>query len=72
MPKLRCHYVDCIYLEGDYAEHPQLKSILMKAALTYTHITDGSPEFDWDEETIDESWEDEPSEKLYEEDWEEE
>jgi hypothetical protein len=71
MPRLRCHYVDCIYLEGGLCGASAVELDPDEGCMTYTHITDVSTEEDdWDEDSLEEVWE-EASEEANEEGWEE-
>lgn len=63
MPRIRCHYEDCVYLEDGYCGTTEIELEPDAGCLTYTR---------YDELPIDEeeTWEEE--EDLFEEGWEEE
>jgi hypothetical protein len=71
MPRIRCRYVDCVFLEDGYCGAAAVEVDPDEGCLTYSHIEDVPTDEAWDEEEIDEIWEEE-EEDLYEEDEEEE
>ncbi|MBF8256649.1 MAG: hypothetical protein HW404_1045 [Anaerolineales bacterium] len=71
MPRIRCRYVDCVFLEDGYCGAAAVEIDPDEGCLTYSHIEDVPTEEAWDEEEIDEIWEEE-EEDLYEADEEEE
>ena len=70
MPRIRCHYVDCVFLEGGYCGATAVEIDPDEGCMTYTHTADVSVEEDWAEEELEELWEEE--EELYSDDEEEE
>lgn len=71
MPRIRCRYVDCVFLEDGFCGAAAVEVDPDEGCLTYSHIEDVSAEETWDEEEMDEIWEDE-DEELYEDDEESE
>jgi hypothetical protein len=71
MPRIRCRYVDCVFLEDGYCGAAAVEIDPDEGCLTYSHIEDVPTDEAWDEEEMDEVWE-EDEEDLYEEDEEEE
>ncbi len=71
MPRIRCRYVDCVFLEDGYCGAAAVEIDPDEGCLTYSRIEDVAAEETWDEEEMDEIWEDE-EEDLYEEEEEEE
>jgi hypothetical protein len=71
MPRIRCRYVDCVFLEEGYCGAAAVEIDPDEGCMTYSHIEDVPTDEAWDEEEIDEIWEEE-EEDLYEEDEEEE
>ena len=69
MPRIRCHYVDCVFLEGGYCGATAVEFDPDEGCMTYTHIADVSADEDWDDEELEELWEED--EELYDEDEEE-
>lgn len=71
MPRIRCRYVDCVFLEDGFCGAAAVEVDPDEGCLTYSHIEDVSADETWDEEEMDEIWEDE-DEELYEDDEESE
>jgi hypothetical protein len=71
MPRIRCRYVDCVFLEDGYCGAAAVEIDPDEGCLTYSHIEDVPTDEAWDEEEMDEIWEEE-EEDLYEDDEEEE
>lgn len=78
MPRIRCHYVDCVFLEDGYCGAAAVEIDPDEGCLTYSHIEDVPADEEWDDEDLEEIWEDEEEEGLAEEeeetedDWDEE
>ena len=66
MPRIRCRYVDCVFLEDGYCGAAAVEIDPDEGCLTYSHIEDVPTDEAWDEEEIDEIWEEEEGD-LYEE-----
>jgi hypothetical protein len=66
MPRIRCRYVDCVFLEDGFCGAAAVEVDPDEGCLTYSHIEDVQADDSWDEEEIDEIWEEE-EEDLYEE-----
>ncbi len=69
MPRIRCHYIDCVFLEGGYCGTTAVEIDPDEGCMTYTHVADVAADDDWDEEELEELWEED--EELYDEDEEE-
>ncbi|OGO13920.1 MAG: hypothetical protein A2Y93_13915 [Chloroflexi bacterium RBG_13_68_17] len=70
MPRIRCRYVDCVFLEDGYCGAAAVEIDPDEGCLTYSHIDDVQTEEEWDEEELEELWEEE-DEDLYRDDEEE-
>lgn len=77
MPRIRCRYIDCYYLESGYCTAENVLIDPDEGCLTYSHIDDVSlsdPE-DWqldeieDIEDIDEVWDDGEEDEEETEGW---
>ena len=76
MPRIRCHYEDCVFLEDKYCGAAAVEIDPDAGCLTYSQVDDAEATEtaeEWDEELIEE----EEEEELYEdeeddEDWDEE
>jgi len=66
MPRIRCRYVDCVFLEEGFCGAAAVEIDPDEGCLTYSHIDEVPADEDWDEEEIEEIWEDEEDE-LYDE-----
>lgn len=66
MPRIRCHYVDCIYLEAGMCTADEIELDPDMGCLTYTQAEDE----EWEEE--EEALEEEEDLGFDEEEWEEE
>lgn len=64
MPRIRCRYVDCVFLEDGYCGAAAVEIDPDEGCLTYSHIDDTPPDQDWAEEDLEDIWEDE-DEALY-------
>jgi hypothetical protein len=69
MPKIRCHYNDCAFLDDGYCSAALVEINPDKGCLTYNPIAETEHEDDWDdtEEEESEELEEEPDEE--DEDW---
>ncbi len=73
MPRIRCHYEDCVFLEEGYCGAAAIELDPEMGCQTYSRVDDAATDEDdeWDEEALDEDEWDEEDEDLYEEDDEE-
>ncbi len=67
MPKIRCHYQDCAFLDEGFCSAAAVELDPDKGCLTYSPSAESTPEDEWDEEEELEEWE-----ELEEEEEEEE
>ncbi len=65
MARIRCHYLDCSYLESGFCGAPQIELDPEDGCLTYAPMDDVGDTTGWDEPELEELWEEEG---LYEED----
>jgi hypothetical protein len=70
MPRIRCRYIDCVYLEEGYCGAPAIELDPDEGCLTYTHIGDVAEDDSWEDEELEEMWE-EDDEDLFIDDEEE-
>jgi hypothetical protein len=73
MPRIRCHYEDCVFLEEGYCGAAAIELDPEMGCQTYSRADDAAAEDDeWDDDAFeDDEWDDE-EEDLYEEEEEEE
>ncbi len=67
MPRIRCHYIDCVYLEDGFCGIASVEIDPDEGCRTYKHIGESADDEDWDDENLEEIW-DEDEEDLYDED----
>lgn len=60
MPRIRCHYLDCILLDDGYCGAAAVELDPDEGCLTYARSTDAedTEQEEWDEEAELEEWED--------------
>ncbi|HSF82178.1 MAG TPA: hypothetical protein VLA49_13130 [Anaerolineales bacterium] len=58
MPRIRCHYIDCILLDDGYCGAAAIELDPDVGCMTYKRADDVEVEDDWDEEEEIEEWED--------------
>ncbi|HNS64037.1 MAG TPA: hypothetical protein PKN11_06410 [Anaerolineaceae bacterium] len=57
MPKIRCRYIDCGFLDEGYCSAALVEMDPDQGCLTYAPTAEIIPEDDWDEEEAEEEWE---------------
>ncbi len=67
MPRIRCHYIDCVYLEDGFCGIASVEIDPDEGCRTYKHIGESADDEDWDDENLEDIW-DEDEEDLYDED----
>jgi hypothetical protein len=76
MPRIRCHYEDCVFLEEGYCGAAAVEIEPDTGCLTFTRVDEAETEQEeeWEEEEFEEEFEEEEDE-LYDEeeedDWDE-
>ena len=73
MPRIRCHYVDCVFLDDGYCGAAAVEIDPDMGCMTYARADDAEVEEDWEEQEEDlEEWEeaevDEEDDELWIED----
>lgn len=58
MPKIRCHYLDCIFLDEGYCSAAAIELDPDSGCMTYSPTTEATAEEDWEDEEELEEWED--------------
>jgi len=56
MPRIRCRYLDCVYLEDGYCSSEVVEIDPDEGCVTFTLITDANVDDDWDDEKIEDLW----------------
>ncbi|MGD8555255.1 MAG: hypothetical protein PVJ32_07445 [Anaerolineales bacterium] len=62
MPRIRCHYIDCVYLEDGHCEAPRVQIDPDEGCMTYSRFDDVPAADEWDDESLDDFLEDEDEE----------
>ncbi len=65
MPRIRCHYIDCVFLEEGYCGAAGVEIDPDEGCMTYSRIDDVTEEETWEDPELEEMW-DEEEEELYE------
>jgi len=56
LPRIRCHYIECVFLDAGYCGASAVEIDPDVGCMTFTHLSDASDD-DWNEEGLDEIWE---------------
>jgi hypothetical protein len=67
MPRIRCHYADCVFADEGYCSAAAVEFDPDTGCATYSPSEEGKKDEDWDEEELEE-WDEEDFEED-EEDW---
>ncbi len=71
MPRIRCHYLDCVFVDDGYCSAAAVEIDPDTGCATYSPSEESAAESDWDDDEELEEWEDEEAEEedeLWEED----
>jgi hypothetical protein len=75
MPRIRCHYLDCVFLDENYCSAAQIELDPDTGCKTYSANVDQSTDDNWDEEENEEEleeWDEDSDEDEDEDLWSEE
>ncbi len=66
MPRIRCRYVDCVFLEEGYCGANSVEFDPDEGCLTYSSLEDISlvEDEDWEDEDLDEIWEEDDDDDI--------
>ncbi len=67
MPKIRCHYLDCAFLDEGYCSAAAIELDPDNGCQTYSPSAESAQEDEWDEEEELEEWEESDEEEEEEE-----
>lgn len=70
MPRIKCHYIDCVFLDEGYCSAAAIELDPDTGCATYSPSDEALVEEDWEEE--EEEWEDDESDEEDDELWDEE
>jgi hypothetical protein len=70
MPRIKCHYIDCVFLDEGYCSAAAIELDPDTGCATYSPSDEAAAEEDWEEE--EEEWEEDESDEEDDELWDEE
>ena len=70
MPRIRCHYLDCVFLDEGYCSAAAIELDPDTGCATYSPSEEAAKD-DWEEEEELDEWDDEEAEDEEEEAWDE-
>jgi hypothetical protein len=70
MPRIKCHYIDCVFLDEGYCSAAAIELDPDTGCATYSPSDEALAEEDWEEE--EEEWEDDEADDEDDELWDEE
>ncbi|HTX90951.1 MAG TPA: hypothetical protein VMC09_07010 [Anaerolineales bacterium] len=70
MPRIRCHYTDCVFIDDGYCSAAAVELDPDTGCATYSPNEEAAASEDWEEEELEE-WEDEEAEEEEDDLWEE-
>ena len=68
MPRIRCHYIDCVYLEDGFCGIASVEIDPDEGCRTYKRIGESPDDEDWDDENLEEIWEEDEDDLFAEDD----
>ncbi len=71
MPRIKCHYVDCVFLDEGICSAAAVEIDPDEGCKTYSPIEGAVEEDEWDEEEETEEWEEDEEEDDWDDDDEE-
>jgi hypothetical protein len=66
MPRIRCRYIDCVFLEENFCGAAAIELDPDTGCLTYSQTGESESDDKWDEEEFDEDWEEDEEEEGFE------
>ena len=69
MPRIRCHYLDCVFLEDSYCGAAAVEIDPDVGCMTFSRANDVEVDEDWEEEDEEEEWEEPDLEEEDDELW---
>ena len=70
MPRIKCHYIDCVFLDEGYCSAAAIELDPDTGCATYSPSDEAVAEEEWDEE--EEEWEDDEGDEEDDELWDDE
>ena len=69
MPRIQCHYLDCIFLDESYCSAAAVEFDPDSGCITYSPNAEAAAEEDWDEEEELEEWDEMDDEDDEDDSW---
>lgn len=69
MPRIRCHYIDCVFLDDGYCGAAAVEIDPDVGCMTYSRADDMAEEEDWEEEEETEDWDEMETDDEEEDVW---
>jgi hypothetical protein len=70
MPRIKCHYIDCVFLDEGYCSAAAIELDPDTGCATYSPSDEAAAQEDWDEE--EEEWEEDDADEEDDELWDDE
>lgn len=64
MPRIRCHYLDCVFLDDGFCGTSSVEIDPDEGCISYTQLDEVNVDKDWEEEDLEEIWEVEDADIL--------
>jgi len=68
MPRIRCHYLDCVFLDEGYCSAAAIELDPDSGCMTYSPTSEIASDEDWEEEEELEEWDEQEAEEDEEDD----
>jgi hypothetical protein len=70
MPRIRCHYLDCVFLDDGFCSAAQVELDTDTGCMTYSPSEEEASDVDWDEEEEElEEWDEEIEDEEDDDSW---
>ncbi len=69
MPRIRCHYLDCVFLDDGFCSAAQVELDTDTGCMTYSPSEEEASEVDWDDEEELEEWDEELEDEEEDDSW---
>ncbi len=64
MPRIRCHYLDCVFLDEGYCSAAAVEIDPDDGCMTYSQLDEANLEEDWEEEEAIDEWDEEEIDEI--------
>jgi hypothetical protein len=56
MPRIRCRYLDCVFLDDGYCTSEMVEIDPDEGCMTYTLVDEGAVDEEWEDDEMDDLW----------------